>query len=267
MSALDQPVPAVSQAIPRQRSSRPRPTPNVGRRERATSVATGSVLTLLGLARRSIPGLLIASAGAALLRRGASGHCRVYEALGIDTHRSRRTGIERPATERGAHVEQALLINRSPEELYGFWRSFANLPQIMSHLERVEVHDERRSHWVAKASAAGRGIEWDAEITRDEPNHLIAWRSLPGSDIDCVGEVRFGPTIGDRGTEVHISMDYAPPAGRIGHGLATLVGASPRRQMREDLRSFKQRMEIGEVLSTEGQPRGTCLDGGKRERQ
>jgi uncharacterized membrane protein len=168
---------------------------------------------------------------------------------------------------RGIHVEQAFLINRSPEDLYQYWRNFENLPRIMTHLQRVTVYDDRRSHWAAKAPRlAGGSVEWDAEITADEPNQRIAWRSLPGSDIECAGEIRFSRAMGDRGTEVHVFMDYVPPAGRVGHWIATLFGEAPRRQMRDDLRNFKRLMEIGEIITTAGQPRGTCTGQGTREK-
>src|SRR5262245_59496652 len=134
----------------------------------------------------------------------------------------------------------------------------------MNHLESVQVIDDRRSKWVAKASRVPGGgrLEWEAELTSDSPNRLIAWRSLPGSQIECEGEVRFAPALGDRGTEVHVSMRYLPPAGRVGHAVAALLVQSPWRLIREDLRNFKRVMEVGEVLTNDGQPRGTCLGTG-----
>ncbi len=237
---------------------------NVGPGERATSVAAGTVLALLGLGRRSLPGLLVAGVGGALIYRGATGHCHLYAAMGLDTANRSGQDAEEDIAERGIHVEQAFLINRSPEDLYNYWRNFENLPRIMTHLESVRVLDERRSHWVAKAPRiAGGSVEWDAEITRDEPNSAIRWRSLPGSDIDTVGEIRFVPAMGDRGTETHVSMEYVPPAGRVGHWLATLFGLAPRRQMREDLRNFKRMMELGELPTIVGQPHGTCAGRGQ----
>jgi uncharacterized membrane protein len=107
-------------------------------------------------------------------------------------------------------------------------------------------------------------VVWDAEITEDVPNERIAWRSLPGSEIDTAGHIRFTPAMGDRGTEVHVSMNYVPPAGRFGHWVATLFGESPQRQMRDDLRNFKRLMETGELPTTEGQPHGTCSGRGIR---
>lgn len=243
--------------------SQPSTAINVGEDERTVSVAAGSILAILGLARRTLPGLLVAGVGGALVYRGVTGRCHAYSALGINT-----AAAPEPAeiAERGIHVEQAFLINRTPEELYQYWRNFENLPRIMTHLERVQVVDDRRSHWVAKAPAiAGGSVEWDAEITQDEPNTLIAWRSLAGADVDNIGQVRFAPGLGDRGTEVHVSMDYIPPAGRLGSLAAKLFGKDASQQIREDLRTFKRVMELGEAPTTDGQPRGTCTGRGTRD--
>lgn len=244
--------------------------PNVGNVERFASVAAGSLLAALGLSRRSVSGVLTAGVGAALIYRGVTGYCHAYGAMDVDTaHRKGERAARSPEeiTRQGIHVEQSCLINKSPEELYEFWRHFENLPRIMNHLHSVRVLDDRRSHWVAKAPRiAGGEVEWDAEITRDEPGSVIAWRSLPGGQIDSVGEIRFRQAMGDRGTEVHVSMDYIPPAGQLGHWMATLFGEAPQRQMREDLRNFKRIMEVGEILTIEGQPRGTCTGMGRERR-
>jgi len=237
------------------------PQVNVGSSERTVSVAAGSILALLGLSRRSLPGLLVAGIGGALAYRGATGHCPMYQALDIDTTRPQS---DEETFEGGVHVAQAFLVNKSPEELYSFWRKFENLPRIMSHLESVRVIDERRSHWVAKAnSLGGKQFEWDAEITRDDPNSLIAWQSAPGADVENRGQIRFERGLGDRGTEVHVNMDYVPPGGMVGNFLAKMMGENPKRVIREDLRNFKRLMEIGEILTIIGQPHGTCTGQGK----
>jgi uncharacterized membrane protein len=237
---------------------------NVGDTERAVSIAAGAIIGLLGLGRRSVPGLITATVGGGLIYRGVTGYCPLCDRLGIDTAHDQGQTQEQ-ITERGIQIEQALQINRSPEELYQFWRNFQNLPRIMSYLESVRVIDERRSHWVAKAPRiAGGKVKWDAEITRDEPSSRIAWRSLPGSDIDTAGEIRFSRAMGDRGTDVHVFMSYVPPAGKLGHWIASMLGENPRRVVREDLRNFKRVMELGEILTIVGQPHGTCAGQGKR---
>ena len=236
---------------------------NVGTPERTISVAAGSLLALLGLGRGGAPGLLIAAVGGGLIYRGASGHCPLYKAIDMDT--AREGARPEDYFNHGIHVEQSYLINKSPQELYGQWRNFENLPKIMTHLESVTVIDEKRSHWVAKAPAiAGGKVEWDAEIINDEPHSLIAWRSTGSADVDNAGSVRFVDR-GDRGTEVHVVIDYIPPAGRLGKWVARLFGEEPQQQIKEDLRIFKRVMETGENPTTEGQPRGTCGGNGRRE--
>src|SRR5688572_9457382 len=228
---------------------------NISETERALSLAAGGLLAIAGLSRRSLPGAVIAAVGGALIYRGATGHCDVYEALGLDT--STGSGAAEPEEyfNRGIHVEQSVTINKYPWELYAYWRNFENLPRIMSHLESVKVIDDKRSHWVAKAPA-GTNVEWDAEIINDEPNALIAWRSLGGADVDNAGSVRFVPA-GERGTEVKVVIDYIPPAGRLGAYVAKLFGEEPQQQIHDDLRNFKARMETGEVPTTEGQSSGS----------
>ena len=59
---------------------------NVGEIERLFSSMLGVLMLIGGLSRRSIPGFAVAASGAALLYRGATGHCKVYDSLGLDTN-------------------------------------------------------------------------------------------------------------------------------------------------------------------------------------
>lgn len=145
---------------------------------------------------------------------------------------------------------QSVTINRSPEEVYQFWRNFENLPRFMTHLQSVRVLDNKRSHWVAKAPA-GMTVDWDAEVTVDRPNELITWHSLQGADIDNSGVVYFKRAPSGRGTEVHVTLVYSPPAGQIGSAIAKLFGEEPGQQLKDDLHRFKQVMEIGEVVQSD----------------
>ena len=143
---------------------------------------------------------------------------------------------------RGIEVQKSLIVSRSPEECYAFWRDLTNLPRFMSHLESVEVRTDRQSHWVAKAPAGTR-VEWDAEIVDDRPGERISWRSLPGSQVEHAGTVRFMPAPGQRGTIVRVQMQYAPPGGKVAALVARLFGEEPRQQIPQELRRFKAMME------------------------
>lgn len=146
-------------------------------------------------------------------------------------------------------VAKTITINRTPEETYGFWRDFERLPEFMDHLEYVTVSGNR-SHWKAKGPA-GRTVEWDAEITQDEPNSLIAWRSLEGARVPNSGQVRFERAPGNRGTIVRVEIEYCPPGGAAAALAAKLFGEEPMQQLDDDLRHFKQIMEIGEVVRSD----------------
>jgi uncharacterized membrane protein len=152
--------------------------------------------------------------------------------------------------ERGIHVVRTLTVNRSPEEVYRFWRAFENLPRFMRHLHEVRTTADRRSHWRARGPA-GTTVEWDAAVTADRPGELIEWRSLEGATVENSGSVRFQRGPGGRGTEVRVELRYQPPAGRLGAAVAWAFGESPGQQIREDLRRYKQLMETGEIARSE----------------
>jgi uncharacterized membrane protein len=218
---------------------------NVNGTERLVSGGLGAFLVVNGLKRLSLGGLIEAGIGAALVNRAVSGHCFVYQAMGVDT-----AGEGAPPEEyfhRGIHVEETFIVNKPAEELYAFWRNFENLPKFMSHVESVTRLDPegKRTRWVAKGPA-GVPIKWDAEIINEEPNRLIAWRSLGGTDVDNAGSVRFIDAC-ERGTVVNVVMDYIPPAGRIGALVAKLFGRDAEQLIRKDLRQFKQLVESGEL--------------------
>ena len=231
---------------------------NVGQTERWISSVGGGALALYGLTRGSLGGIALAVVGGALLHRGMTGHCNVYDAIGYDTAGGRGLRSSENVSvrgERGTKLEKSVTINRSPEELFRFWRNFENRPRFMNHLESVHVTGGNRSHWVAKAPA-GTTVEWDAEVYNEKENELIAWRSLEGADVDNAGSVRFERAPGGRGTVVRVVLKYDPPGGVIGAAVARLFGENPEQQVDEDLRRFKQLMETGEVATTTGQPSG-----------
>jgi uncharacterized membrane protein len=166
-------------------------------------------------------------------------------------------------------VKESFTVLKSPEELFAFWRRLENLPAFMKHLESVEEVDAKRSHWRASAPGGGH-VDWDAEIIEEEPGRLISWKSLPVSDIDNGGSVRFRPATGGRGTVVEVTMFYQPPGGKAAAGIAKIFGEEPRMQVREDLRRFKQLAETGEIPTIEGQSSGRGPDrervGGRKKR-
>lgn len=221
---------------------------NVGSIERGASIAIGAIALLSAFRRRGISGLLSGAAGSALLYRGISGHCDVYEKLGIDHSKSdTRNASELP--EHGTKVVQAVTIHRPPNEVYAFWKDLRNLPKFMRRLSRVELLEDGKSHWIA-ISPVGRTVEWDARITFDKPGELIVWETLPGADLESKGSVRFDPAPGGQGTILKVSLFYRPLYGKLGVLIAKLLHQAPDQQLREDLRRLKQILEAGERPAT-----------------
>jgi len=225
---------------------------NVGRTEREFSVAAGGALVALGLLGPRQARALSFLTGVGLVYRGITGHCHLYDALGINTARTETPGV--PAKQ-GFKYEQAIAIQRPPAELYREWRNLPRLPQIMQHVDSVTPLDERRSEWVACGPMNIR-LRWEAEIIEDRENELIAWQSLPGGDVETAGSVHFRPLGEGRGTAIQLSLKYNPPGGRVTAGLAWLLGQGAEVRIDEDLHRFKSVMEAGEAPTTEGQPRG-----------
>jgi uncharacterized membrane protein len=212
---------------------------NVSRTERLLTGIGGGALLAYGLKRRSTAGIIMAVAGGRLASRAVSGYCPAYRAMGID----RANGDER--------FERTITINKPPSEVYRFWRDFSNLPRFMKNLESVDVRGGR-SHWVAR-TPGGFKVEWDAEVTDERDNEYIAWRSLPGSDIETSGSVRFRPAQGGRGTELQMSIRAEAAVGGVRSTFPIYIAGW---QVDEDLRRFKRLVETGEIPTTQGQPVG-----------
>lgn len=205
------------------------------------SLIGGGAMVLMGLRQRSLRGALMAIAGSGLAYKAATSEGGIKEALGVNKE---------------IKVEKTVTINKPADELYRFWHNFEQLPTFMKHLKSVKVIDNKRSHWVANAPL-GANVEWDAEIIEDRENEFISWASVEGADVDNSGFVRFKPAPGDRGTEVKVVIEYAPPGGALTAAVAKLFGEEPEQQIGDELRRFKMLMEAGEIATTEGQPKGS----------
>lgn len=204
----------------------------------------GTALTLSGTKHRR-----------AAVAAAAVGGVAILDFIASKEHS--RNGSAEGAMEQDLQVRKSVIIDRPAAELYNFWRNFENLPRVMYHLESVRVQsaDSKRSHWVAKGPGNTR-VEWDAEMTEDISNERIAWKSLEGSDVDHQGVVRFERAPGGRGTMVTVEMKYNPPAGSVGAIVAKLFRKDPSHEIQDSMRYFKQLMETGVVVTTEGQAAG-----------
>ena len=245
-----------------ERITRPKthPKPNVAADERLVSALAGTVLIFYGLSKRSRAGAGLALLGSGLLTRGTTGHCNLYGALGVSTARRHHGPRAVMTSGQGVRVEEAITIDRPAADLYALWRDLRNLPRYMKHVESVEVLDNKTSHW-SVTGPMDKLVRWYAEIIHDEPNSLIGWRSVDGSEVDTAGSVHFKEAPKGRGTELKVILRYDPPAGKLGAAVAWLFKEEPGQQIRADLRRFKQLIETGTVPTVAGQPHGTCQSG------
>jgi uncharacterized membrane protein len=210
--------------------------------ERWASLVTASVAVAYGLQRRTFPGIFLAVAATPFAYRGLAGEWPPFKRL-LTAHEDTRTAL---GGERGVRVRDAIRLENPVAEVYRFWRRLENLPQFMTHLERVTELGDGRSHWIATGPAEIR-VEWDAEIINEVENKVIGWRSTPGGDVVTAGSVTFEPARAGRSTQVTVNLQYAAPAGPLGAWMATIFGREPSQTIREDLRRFKQLLEAGEV--------------------
>lgn len=171
---------------------------------------------------------------------------------------SARGGRKIPRAVRSAttvRVTRAVSILRPAEELYAFWRRLENVSRVVKFPVTVTSLSDTESHWSVTAPG-GRRVEWDAVVTEDRPNEVIAWTSREGADVPNSGRVRFQPAPPGEGTEVVVDVEYAPPGGKFAAVIAKLTGKEAGQQVMETLRRFKALMEAGEIPTIEGQPAG-----------
>jgi len=171
-------------------------------------------------------------------------------AVAVTAIRARRRGRRR-----SIELSATTTVRRPRPEVYAFWRRWENLPSFMTHLDDVVVLDERRSRWQARAPL-GRAVTWTAELTRDERNTRMDWRSVGRTAVPNSGSVTFATAPDGISTEVQVRLRYDLPGGRAGAVIARAFGEEPHQQVDDDLRRFKQVMETGDVVRSDGQPWG-----------
>jgi uncharacterized membrane protein len=169
----------------------------------------------------------------------------------------------------GAAAVVAVTIGKPREEVFAFFRDLTNFARFMENIERIDVIDARRSHWVVKAPA-GHAVEWDSTITAEAPGRLVAWESDAGAEVRNHGRLDFRDAAGGRGTEVHATILYEPPGGALGKIVATLFQMEPGQQAKRDLRRLKMLLETGEISTSEypdAAPRYKAADASEEAKQ
>ncbi len=198
---------------------------------RLLAILFGSSFVASGLRSRRPGALTLGVAGALLALRGFT-NLPVGRLLGFGAQR------------RAVDLRKAIHIEAPREEVFSFFRAFENFPRFMTHVREVRRAGEGRWHWIVDGPA-GTSVEWDAEVSAFVPNEVIAWKTVPGATVESSGVARFEDE--RKGTRLDIRLSYHPPAGAIGHALAVLLGADPKRRMDDDLLRLKSLLESGKA--------------------
>jgi uncharacterized membrane protein len=151
-----------------------------------------------------------------------------------------------PSQGEGINVRKSLNVNAPVEEVYRLWSNFENFPQFMSNIEEIHNMGNGRSHWVVKGPL-GSKVEFDAVVTQNIPNQVLAWETTPESQIHHNGKVNFKES--QKGTQLNVNMAYTPPAGAAGHVVAKMFGKDPKAEMNADLARLKSLLEEGKTTA------------------
>lgn len=174
---------------------------------------------------------------------------------------AKRDPLSIGASRRGVHLKGSVLIERSAEEIYNYWRSFEKLPEIMTFLDRVEDRGAGLTHWVI-AGPKNSTLEWDSEVISDRPNERISWQSIPGSDIQTWGAVQFKGDSRGRGTNVLVDLYFEPPGKMAGTAVGRILKGLENAILKRNLRDLKSYMETGEVpMQGRKSANGSVLEG------
>jgi uncharacterized membrane protein len=194
--------------------------------------AAGGALTWFGWSRRGATAAAARAVGAGLLATSKAG--------GIARQGDRRRTVD---------IQKTIHISAQVDQVYAFWSNYENFPLFMSHVREVEDLGQGRSHW-SVSGPGGVPIEWNASLTEQTPNEVIAWRSEAGSMLENAGVIRF--TADGIGTRVDLRFCYLPPAGGAGQAVAELLGSDPRAKLNEDLGRMKALLEATTRSQTHG---------------
>jgi uncharacterized membrane protein len=200
--------------------------------KRLLAAAGGGALVAYGLSQRGVLGAATAITGTGLCVRGLT-NLRFRRLLGLD-----RT---RPAVA----LQKTLTVHAPVEDVFALWSHYEEFPRLLPHVREVRRSTAEQSHWVV-TGPLGFPVWWDALVSRIVPNEVIAWNTLPGSQVSHRGSVRFEVS-SPGSTRLDILLSYTPPAGVLGHLLATLLRANPKHLMDEDLVRFKSLLEDSRV--------------------
>ena len=134
-------------------------------------------------------------------------------------------------------IQDSIEVQAPVNQAYNQWTQFEEFPEFMEGVQSVQQLDETHVHWVAEIRGETR--EWTTEITEQQPDEKVAWKTIDG-EVKNDGVVTFEP-IGEAQTRVNVQMDVEgdSTAENVAGDLLGVV----KKQVHGDLERFKQLIE------------------------
>ena len=150
-------------------------------------------------------------------------------------------------------IQDSIEVQVPVQQAYNQWTQFEEFPTFMEGIQPVQQLDDAHVHWVAEIRGETR--EWTTEITEQQPDEKVAWKTIDG-ELKNDGVVSFEQIAGGQ-TRVNVEMDVESEstAENVAGDLLGIVKA----QVHGDLERFKRLIENRDEAT--GAYRGTVEDG------
>jgi uncharacterized membrane protein len=153
-------------------------------------------------------------------------------------------------------VEDSIEVRVPVQQVYNQWTQFEEFPRFMDGIQSVQQLDDTHVRWVAEVRGESR--QWTTEITEQQPDTRIAWKTIEG-EVKNDGVVTF-EQLGDDQTRVNVQM-VVEGESTVENVAGDLLGIV-KGQVHGDLERFKQLIE--NRTEETGAWRGQVQDGEKK---
>jgi uncharacterized membrane protein len=231
---------------------------NLSDRERLLSSLTGGALFLYGLRNmRGFKGKLALLSSLELLRRGATGHCRLYEALGVDSTPRGKAEGKGFLDPHPFSIRQSITVLRPLDDCYLFCTDLMNARRYIPNVYSVEQINSSRSRWTFTDQKKMAQIPIDVNIIEGGSNtNTVTWQAFVDTKLDVSGTIRFREAPRPGETEISVDITINPPIGAVGAAFMKAIGPVTRSMVEHTLHRFKQLIETGEIATTTDQSSG-----------
>jgi uncharacterized membrane protein len=134
-------------------------------------------------------------------------------------------------------IEDSIEVQVPVRQTYNQWTQFEEFPEFMEGIQSVQQLDDTHVHWVAEIGGESR--EWTTEITEQQPDKKVAWKTIEG-EVKNDGVVTFEP-VAEGQTRINVQMDVEDES--AAENVASDLLGVVKSQVRGDLERFKQMIE------------------------